>query len=234
VRASGFRVRELIPRRVSFGWKMRVALSKRPVSWLAPIMGEGDDLYFSFRFPVYDSVGKTTQRQASHASFGRHARDGRAETRMALDQLQGTFNFNEEFSAESGLFLFVPRNNRAEFISSRVLDADGLAHLRRISALIWRRTSAQSVVPVVPASNAAHRRSISAAHAASTSAASPSRAASKLSINRAAISARSCSERPSASCRTLSAMAVIKRTIPPDAKLTNMSITERKETGTFS
>src|SRR3990172_7273066 len=183
-------------------------------------MGEGDDLYADRPFPIYDGVGKTTQWQAPRAAFGREARDRRAESRMALDQLQGTFNLSEEFAAESWLFVFVPRNNRAEFIFSRVLDTDRLAHLRRISALIWRRTSSQAVVPVVPASSAAHRRSISAAHAASTSAASASEATSKLSINRTAISARSCSERPNASCKTLSAGAVIKWTIAYDTKLT--------------
>jgi hypothetical protein len=52
----------------------------------------------------------------------------------------------------------VARNNHPQFIPSCVLDPNGFTHLRRISALIWRRTSAQSVVPVVPASSAAQRR----------------------------------------------------------------------------
>ena len=154
------------------------------------------------------------------STFDWHARNRYTETRMALDQLRDAFNLNEELLAESGLFVFVPRNNRPQFIASCVLDTDRFAHLRRISALIWRRTSSQSVVPVVPASSAEHRRSISAAQAASTSAASPSATTSRLSINRAAISARSCSERASASCKTRLPMTVIKRTIASEAKLT--------------
>jgi hypothetical protein len=183
-------------------------------------MSEGNNLDFGLHFTIYNGVRKTTKWQASRTAFGRHARDQRAETRMVLNQLQGVLNLSEKLPAESGLFLFVPRNNRSEFASSRVLDPDGLAHLRRISALIWRRSSSQLAVPVVPASRAAHRRSISAAHAASTSAASLSGPASKLSIKRAAISARSCSESDSASSNTLSAMAVMKCNIALDAKLT--------------
>jgi hypothetical protein len=135
-------------------------------------MSEGNDLDFDFGFSVYHNVRKTTQRQASRTAFRRHPRDRRAKTRMPFDQIQSVFDLSEEFVAESGLFIFVPRNNRPEFIPSCVLNPDRFAHLRRISALIWRRTSSHAVVPVVPASKAAHRRSISAAHAASTSAAS--------------------------------------------------------------
>ena len=76
------------------------------------------------------------QWQAPRAALGGDARNRRAKTRMALDQLQGTLNLSEEFSAKSGAFLFVPSDGRAELESSRLLDAKGFAHLRRMSASI--------------------------------------------------------------------------------------------------
>src|SRR5215470_3297025 len=183
-------------------------------------MGESNDLDFDFRFSVDDCVRKPAQWQAPRSAFDCHAWDGHAELRMAFNQLQRAFNIAEKFSAESGASIFVPRDNRPQFVASRVLNAEGFAHLRRISALIWRRTSSQAVVPVVPLSSAMHRRSISAAHAASISAISSSPTVSKLSIKRAAMSARSRSERANASCNSLSAMAVIQRTIASGTKLT--------------
>ena len=194
---------------------MRTLSSRRPVSWFTAIMSEGNNLEFDVRFPGIQSC-KEHDSVASARAVGTPGTD-EPRPRMALDQFQRALNLGKEFPAESGLFLFVPCNNHAEFVSSRVLDTDGLAHLRRISALIWRRTSSQAVVP---ASSAAHRRSFSAADAASTSPASPWRATSKLSIKRAAVSARSCSERHNASCRTLFTLAVMERTVAPDAKLT--------------
>ena len=76
-------------------------------------MSEGNNLDFGLHFTVYNGVRKTTKRQASRTAFGRHARDRRAETRMVLDQLQGVLNLSEKLPAKSGLFLFVPRNNRS-------------------------------------------------------------------------------------------------------------------------
>jgi hypothetical protein len=92
-------------------------------------VSEGDDLDFDFGFSVYDSVRKTTQWQAARSPFNRDARDRCAETRMALNQLQDAFNLSEEFPAESGLFIFVPRNNRPQFIASCVLNPERLCSL---------------------------------------------------------------------------------------------------------
>ena len=80
-------------------------------------MSKGNDPDFHVRFPVYHRVRKTTQWQTPRPTFDWHARNRDTETRMALDQLQDAFNLNEEFLAESGLFVFVPRNNRPEFIA---------------------------------------------------------------------------------------------------------------------
>jgi hypothetical protein len=106
-------------------------------------MSEGNDLNFDFGFAVYDRVRKTTQWQASRTAFRGHPRYRRAETRMPFDQFQSVFDLSEEFPTESGLFILVPRNNGPEFIPSCVLNPNRFAHLRRISALIWRRTSSQ-------------------------------------------------------------------------------------------
>jgi len=84
-------------------------------------MSEGNDLDFDFGFLVYDSVRKTTQWQASRTAFRRHPRHRRAETQISFDQLQSVFDLSEKFPAESGLFIFVPRNNDPEFIPSCVL-----------------------------------------------------------------------------------------------------------------
>jgi len=192
--------------------------ARTPVSRLAAVVSEGDDLDLRLSLPVNDGVRKPTQWQAPRTAFARYLRDVPAKTRMALDQFQRALNLGKEFCAKSGAFLFVPSDGRAEFVSGRFLNAEALPHLRRISASIWRRTSFQAVVPVVPASSAAHRRSISAAHASWTPAASLSRA-SRLSISRVAISARSCSERPSASCKILSAVVVMNGIVAPRSKL---------------
>lgn len=184
------------------------------------MVSESHNLNLGVLLAVHDGVRKPTQWQAACAAFGGHMWNGCAKTWMALDQLQRVLNLGEEPSAKSGALLFVPRHGRTEFVSGGVLDTEALVHLRRISASIWRRTSSQSVLPVVPASSAAHRRSISVAHASSISAASPSRAMSRLSINRAAISARSCSESPSASCKILPAGVVTNGIVAPGPELT--------------
>lgn len=100
------------------------------------MVGEGDELELHLAFPVDDGVRKPTQWQAARPAFARYPRDGRAKTRMALDQPQRALNLGEGFSAKSGAFLFVPSDGRAELVSGRVLDAEVLPHLRRISASI--------------------------------------------------------------------------------------------------
>ncbi len=72
-----------------------------------------------------------------------------------------------------------------------------------------RRTSCQLRVVVLPASRASHRRSISTAHASSTSSRLSLLSASRLAISRVAISALSSSGSFKASCSTLSAVELM-------------------------
>ncbi len=75
--------------------------SEEPISRLAFVMGEGDDLNFKLLFAVHNGVRKTAQWQPSDIALRRHARNRRGKTRMALNQLQGALNLSEKFSAES-------------------------------------------------------------------------------------------------------------------------------------
>lgn len=82
------------------------------------------------------------------------------------------------------------------------------ARRSKISLSIRRRTSPQSEVTAVPESSASHRRSISAAQAASTS---EPVSGSRLSMSFAASSARSASERRKASVNRRSVVFVTRQ-----------------------
>ena len=75
--------------------------SNGPVSRLAPVMGERDDLDFDRLLALHNGVRKTAQWQSSDTALRRHARNLSAQTRMTLDQLQGALNLSEKFPAES-------------------------------------------------------------------------------------------------------------------------------------
>ncbi len=103
----------------------------------------------------------------------------------------GGVNGVEELQSEVLSAIFVPSTGQAIFGVRLVLKANVGIHRRRSSASARRRTSSQGTPMDSPAMTRRARRSISAAQAASTSAACSASASSRLARSSAATSARS-------------------------------------------
>jgi hypothetical protein len=151
-------------------------------------VGNRDDLEIFVSFTIDHEEREATHRYASHdpaSSNLRHSTD----PRVFLNQMKNNRDLAPEFVAETDALFFVANDGAAKLGFGFRLETDRL-HLPKISLSIRRRTSAQSEVTASQESRAAHRRSISAAQAASTLA---STSESRLWISLAAISARSLS-----------------------------------------
>jgi hypothetical protein len=115
------------------------------------------------------------------------ARNDSTDRWMRRDQADRVLDFIQELLPKAGAPAFIPSNFGPDLRLGVGVRPNRLPQRPRISTSIWRRTSSQSAPTVRPLSRSAHRRSISAAHAASTSS---SRVLSRLSRSRAATSAR--------------------------------------------
>jgi len=189
--------------------RKRSASTRPPVPRFATHMSEGDHLRVVGAFTVHDHIRESAKRNPACLVLGSDAGYECAYTRRILDQTNHTLCFSEKISAKPWSLLFVPGNRSPQLLFRVSLDANRLGHLRRSCVSMSRWTSSQLRVVAVPASKAWHRRSISAAHASRTASGLSSLSASRLAINRVAISALSSSGSFRASRSTVSAVVVM-------------------------
>jgi len=166
---------------------------------------------------VHDLVRKPSYQRAARLAVGR---DRHSDFRVRFNKCEECADLVEELTAEARAPGFVPADRLAEFVGGWLTRADRPRHRPRISRSIRRFTSPQGSNLTVPASIAATRRSISAAHAAS---AAGSAGPSRLAKSSAATSARASRSRRKASARTASAAFVMSPILrsdsPPNKRL---------------
>jgi hypothetical protein len=141
-------------------------------------------------------------RTAPNGQVSRDAWNQGAGLRHLDDLINCGIDRIEELDAQVLPSLFIPPTSKAVLGVSFVLKTNERIHLRRSSASARRRTSSHGTPVVSPAITRRARRSISAAHAASTSAGSSVAASSRLARSWAATSARSSKGNASASRRS--------------------------------
>ena len=167
-------------------------------------MSQRHDLQVVRMFAVDDEVREVAQGKSSDLAVNSDAWNFFSGRRVFRDHLHRMLNVLPETLGQMLALSAVPVKFRRNLELGELIRTNG-RHRPNISLSIRRRTSSHSLVVANPASTAAQRRSISAAHAASTS---PSEVARKLFNNRAAISARSCSGRSSALASNSSASLI--------------------------
>ena len=163
-----------------------LVLPMAPVSRLTACMSDRNNLDLFATFSINYEVGKPTKRDAPRAVLGTDARNWVTEPWMTQDQVENPADFCKESHAQTLLPHLIPSHRGPQFILGRRINTEAF-HFESNSFSIRRRTSCQSEVTASPASNAAHRRSISTAQASS---ASGSTSWSRLWIRRVASSAR--------------------------------------------
>lgn len=155
-------------------------------------------------------VRKSWYCAASNLCIHWYPRHERARLRHRHNSIDGCVNGIEELDAQALPALFVPSAGEPVLGVGFVLKTNARIHRRRNSDSARRRTSTQGIPAVSPAITRRARRSISAAHAASTSAGSSAAASSRLARSSAARSARSLTGRAIASRRSSCARGDMK------------------------
>ena len=214
VRRSGSGEHRIRRSRLSGGrWADRRARGLRepysPVAGLPAVVGDGDNPQFVGWFDVDHVIRKPVDGETPNGQVFGRARYARAKARKFDDPADGGVHFIEELQAEPGLSDVVPSARLAVLGVGFVLKPDDRRHGLRSAASARARTSSQGIPWDSPAITRRARRSISAAHAASTSAGSSSWSASRLASNSAATLARSSIGRASAWRRRSCAREVI-------------------------
>jgi len=153
-------------------------------------------------FEIHDVVRETGNRHSSHWQIGRHARDEESGTRQLEDSVDGFIHRIEELEAEMLSPGFVPSTGEAILNIRLVFKLNAGIQRFRSSASARRRTSSQGTPADSPAITLRARLSISAVHAASTSARFSVSASSRLARSSAATSARSATGNVRASRRS--------------------------------
>lgn len=177
----------------------RLSQALLPVPRLPPIVRYGENSDVGRRFEVDHVVRKPRHGTTADCQIRWHSRNQGARSWHGQDLIDGGVNSVEELDAQVLPPLLVPAAGKAVFRIGLVLESNAWIHRRRSSASARRRTSSHGIPVVSPASTRRARRSISAAHAASTSAGCSACASSRLAKSWAATSARSFKGNASAS-----------------------------------
>ena len=192
-------------------------LTLLPVSWPSFQVSNRDDDYLAFRMSVYDLIRKSLDQHSARSVI----RSGRAYFGMCLNAGRNVNDGIEEFPAQSGPLLFVPKSRGRKLLACSLKVSDYSSHRPRMSFAMRRFTLSHDSSFSVPASRELTRRWISLAHAAE---ASGSAGPSRLAIISAASFARDFALRRRASASTDSVAFVIfpyySRERPPNKRLT--------------
>ena len=173
-----------------------------PIAWLAAVVRNGQYSDAVVHFEIDDVVREASDRHGSHWQVGRHARHRGSGTRQVEDPIDGFIHSIEELEAEVLSPGFVPSTGKAVLDIRLVFKLNARIHRFRSSASARRRTSSHGTPADSPAITLRARLSISAAHAASTSAGFSVSASSRLARSSAATSARSATGNVRASRRS--------------------------------
>ncbi len=172
-------------------------------------MGDGENSQYGRGFQVAHAVREAFYREAAHRQLGWHPQHPLPDAREAQDLANRGIDCVEELQSKTGPPPFVPAASRTVLGIGLILEPNLQVHGLRSSASARRRTSSQGMPADSPDITRRARRSISAAHAASTSAMSSLPTSSKLASNSAATSARWSIGNDNASRRTSCARDVM-------------------------
>src|SRR5712691_9079707 len=177
------------------------AQSIAPVTRTPRVMSERN--YKDFLIALVDNNGvrESSEYQSLDPAPSGRAGHGHQRNDFFFEQIESRIDSMLELCAKPGTFFFVPRCGLGGFVRRRFVDAQRAHQERFMRARIRRRNSLRSTSFAVPASISESLRMISASHAFSTS---ESGGPSRLTTRLYASSARSASERFSASERTFS------------------------------
>ena len=153
-------------------------------------------------------IREARHRTSTNREVGAHPRHERSSCRQSKDVIYGGVYGVKELDPEVLAAFFVVSTREAILGSGLLFKPYAPTHRRRNSSSARRRTSFQGVPADSVARTRRALRSISAAHAASTSSGCSRAASSRLASNSAATSARSSSGSVSASCNSLAAREV--------------------------
>ena len=181
--------------------------SREPVSGSLFVVREGQDMNGVSGFEVDHLVWEASNRRSAHGKLRRDSWDGRSGSREAADLVECGVYRGEKSVSQTWPLFFVPLGGVIELLVGLVLRPKGLFHRFVRFASARRRTSSQGTPPDSPVRTLRARRSISAAHAASTSAVS-SGGVSRLSRSSTATLARSSGPSFRASSRTSLTLAM--------------------------
>ncbi len=173
-----------------------------PVAWLPTVVRNGEDADFRADLEIDHVIRKARHRTTANGQVGWHPGNAGPSARRLQDVIEGGVDGVEELDAEVLPAFLVVSTGEAVLGVRFVFKSNARVHRRRNSSSARRRTSCHDTPADSPASTRLALRSISAAHAASTSAGSSTAASSRLASNCAATSARSSTGRASASRRS--------------------------------
>ena len=162
-----------------------------PVSGFSAVMRDGENSDRGGRFEIDDVIGEALHRNSSDRQRGSQPGHPGACAREFDDPMNRGVNLVEEFNPKVRATAFIPSTGVTVLRVRLVLKANARGHRLRNSASARLRTSSQGMPSDSPAMTRRARLSISAAHAASTSALSSAPASSRLARSSAATSARS-------------------------------------------
>ncbi len=145
-----------------------LAASGSPIPRTPALVGDRDDLKIGSSFAIDDEIREAADGNAADDVAESNSGDSSTDFGMLFNQAQDVLDFRPELVPQTSAFTLVANDRVPQFGFGFGIETDVL-HLPKISLSILRRTSAQSDVTASPESRAAHRRSISAAQAASTS-----------------------------------------------------------------
>jgi len=185
-----------------------------PVAGPSLQMRDRDDHDLVWADAIDYLVGESQDDESARPGVGR---DACACMGVAFNKVEYVIDSIEQLSAKARPLCFVPAHRRFQFGGRRLAHPDRGRHLPRSSLSIRLLTRSQGSSFAVPASIAATRRSISAAHAAF---ASGSAGPSRLASNSAASSARDSGSSRRASASTAWAVLLMPRSYAAGSGLT--------------
>ena len=162
-----------------------------PIAWFSAVVRDGKNADVGRHLEIDDVIRKASYGAASNWQVCRQTSDRRAGMWHPPDLINGRVNGVQELDAQVLSPTLVPSAREAVLGVRLVVKANARIHRRRSSASARRRTSSHGTPADSSARARRARRSISVAHAASTSAGRSAAASSRLAKSSAATSARS-------------------------------------------
>jgi hypothetical protein len=198
-----------IARRQAEGATVLALQTISPVAGLLPVVRYRQDSDVRCHLQVDDVIRKPRDGSAANCQVSWQSANQGTGARQCHDLLNRGIDGIEELDAQVAAPSLVPAAGQAVFGVCLVVETNARVHRSRSSASARRRTSSQGTPPDSSARARRARRSISAAHAASTSAGCSAAASSRLANSSAAMSARSSRGSAKASRRTCCARDVM-------------------------